>query len=128
MAKGSNRKRLVSRLDKEFSLVVRALGRRERGNKCAFCSNPIECCFHYITRSKFKVRWDFDNAEASCMGCNYTMEHNPHPFVRYYIEKYGLDKYTQLEDRSRGPALYSISDLEERLERILDMKLNLGVE
>ncbi|MDI6808493.1 MAG: hypothetical protein QME66_05860 [Candidatus Eisenbacteria bacterium] len=91
------RKLLVKKLDNLFSLYIRLRTRNYSGPNCPFCSkNPIECCFHFITRAKYSVRWDDRNAVGSCSGCNYRMEYDPHKYIKWYIDHYGKDSYDEL--------------------------------
>ena len=95
--KPSIRKLLILKLDNLFSLYIRLKTKNTFGPYCPFCSkNPIECCFHFITRSKYSVRWDERNAVGSCHGCNYRMEYDPHKYVQWYIKNYGQEKYDEL--------------------------------
>ena len=116
----SKRRILVDKLDKQFSLLVRAISKREFA-VCPFCHiRQIECCFHFVTRAKHSVRWDLTNAVGSCHSCNYTMEYNPHPFVSWYIKRNGLDAYENLILRSNKIAKFGIGDLEDILQGIYD--------
>ena len=69
--KKPNRKRIVAQLDKIFSLFIRIRDKRENGGLCVFgCGRPIQCVFHFITRTKHIVRWDTDHAVGSCAADN----------------------------------------------------------
>lgn len=115
------RKRLVSELDRQFSLFIRKRDSLQTGGACRFrrelfCAGPIECCFHFITRSKHSVRWDERNAVGSCRGCNFTMEFNPHPYINWYISKYGLVAYEALFRDSNKIAKFENGQLEDMIE------------
>lgn len=117
----SPRKKMVATLDKEFSLLVRAIARKEFNGICPFCGKrPIECCFHFVTRSKHIVRWDLTNAVGSCIPCNGKMEYDPHPFIKWYIDRYGLEAYDSLVLRSNKIAAFSMLELEQIRKRIAD--------
>ena len=112
--KKASRKALVAKLDNIFSIYIRLLTKREYGPYCPFChKQPISCCFHFVTRSKHIVRWDRMNAIGSCFGCNYKNEFNPHPFVQWYLKKYGQDEYDKLLFKSNQIAKFDRSDLED---------------
>ena len=117
MAKKTPRKKLVATLDKLFSLAVRAKAEKNYGG-CFFDGKPIEHCFHFVTRSKHSVRWDFTNAEGSCAGCNFRMEFDPHPYIQWYIRKHGLPAYEDLIRRSNERAGFSLADLEKRVAEL----------
>ena len=84
--------------DKWFSLYIREKG----GYQCFTCGAKMEHgdhvmqCGHLFSRVAFSTRWDEDNAECQCSGCNMYHEHNPHRFVLNYIQKYGQDKYERV--------------------------------
>jgi hypothetical protein len=110
----SPRKRLIDRLDTLFSEYIRTRDKRRFGS-CPFhlgSRKPIECCFHFITRSKYSVRWDERNAVGSCHACNYKMEFDPHPFIHWYISTNGKEEYDRLYYSSHTIAKFSTADLE----------------
>jgi len=87
----SQRKTLVESLDTIFSLRIRLRDKRDRGY-CPFHvfeKKPIECCFHFLTRAKFSIRWDERNAVGACHGCNLRMEYDPAPFLQWFVKQYG---------------------------------------
>lgn len=109
--KKSNRKKLVEKLDKVYSLYIRALY-----PICVFCGSLTEHCFHFMTRAKYATRWDVINGVGSCRGCNFEMEFNPHPYVKWFIDKYGLEEYNNLIARSNVIPKYSNEELEAMIE------------
>lgn len=114
-----SRKRTVSQMDKIFSILIRTRDRLANNGLCVFgCGRPIECAFHFVTRSKYSTRWDETNTVGSCMSDNYTMEFNPHPYIHWYIKKYGVEAYENLVERSNKIAKFSTSDLREMLEHL----------
>jgi len=119
----TKRKRLVAKLDQLFSAYVRLRDKRVNGGRCVFsCPKPIECCFHFVTRAKHSVRWNFSNAVGSCHGHNYRYEFDPHFAITWYIDKYGKDAYEQLIRDGNKIAKFSIEDL-EALKADLEEKL-----
>jgi hypothetical protein len=108
---------LVARLDNLFSHYIRLRDKRAFG-RCPFCSGPIQCCFHFVTRSKHSVRWENRNAVGSCHGCNFKNEHDPHFAISWYIESYGLENYNQLVKDGNIIAKFSMDDLRGIKERI----------
>lgn len=118
------RSKLVKALDRVFSLLIRSRDRKETGGKCVFgCGREIEHCFHFVTRSKHSVRWHFLNAAGSCSACNYQNEFNPHPFISWYIKKYGLEAYDSLLAKSNKIAAYSRTDLAAKLSGLETLAL-----
>ena len=110
--KKSPRRKLVAELDRVFSLYIRA-----KSKVCVFCGKPTEHWFHIITRAKYAVRWDESNAVPSCAGCNFRMEYDPHPFIKWYIDTYGLPAYEDLILRSNKIAKFSADDLQNMIDK-----------
>lgn len=109
------RKQLVKRLDAAFSILVRIKTKQEIGH-CAFCPNPIQDCFHFLTRSKYSIRWDFRNAIGSCKGCNFKNEFDPHSFIAYFLKRWGQEAYEKLVLDGNTLSDYSIHDLRQLLD------------
>lgn len=115
------RKQAVKEADKWFSILVRKITDKEYGGVCPLCGiRPIQCCFHFVTRSKHIVRWDLRNAIGSCIIDNYKMEFNPHPYILWYIKKHGLEAYEQLINQSSKVANFSTGELKKILQDITD--------
>lgn len=111
---------LVRKLDALFSLAVRLRDKKTFGGICPLCCRrPIGCVFHWITRSKHSVRWDFQNATGTCGSCNWENEHNPDKFRPWFLRKFGLESYEQLVYRSNQPVRFSRTDL---MEKIVEME------
>lgn len=109
--KSKTRSALIKAADKAMSLYVREKTRREYGS-CPFCGKPIEHNFHFVTRTHHATRWDEKNCIGSCAGCNCENEYNPHPFVLWYIKRYGASEFENLVLRSKMTQKWSRSDLE----------------
>ena len=109
--KKTARKKLVEKLDAVFSVYIRALY-----PICVFCGSKTEHCFHFMTRAKYATRWDAVNAVGSCRGCNFEMEFNPHPYIKWFIDKYGLEEYNRLILRSNVIPKYSNEELEVMID------------
>lgn len=126
---GVSRKALVDDLDHLTSMIVRIRDKRRTGGMCVFgCGRPIQCAFHFITRSKHIVRWDLDNLVGSCHAENYENEYNPSKFISWYIAQNGLEKWEALVAKSRkranNGAGFSVEDL-LKLRRELQEKLSV---
>ena len=120
-----SRKSLIRKLDKISSEIARGATIRVFGN-CPFCrSAPIQGAFHWITRSKHSIRWEIENLIASCYGCNCTMEFNPHPFIQFFLDRWGRYSYDALIRKSNKIAHFSRSDLIEKLENMTANKMSL---
>lgn len=120
-ARKISRKGLISRLDAAFSIKVRIEAKKAFG-RCPFHDlttfRPIEDCFHFITRSKHSIRWDYRNATGSCRGCNIRYEHDQ-TFVDFvfdwYKKRYGQDTWDRLKRDGNIIADFSVDDLRKKL-------------
>src|SRR5688572_22918612 len=98
----TRRKRLVAKLDEITSLYVRL-----RDGKCVQCGSTEQLTNgHLITRAHYALRWDVrpdGNCHGQCWPENYTHKHNLHPFIAWYVSKFGAERYQQLvaEDTPR---------------------------
>jgi uncharacterized protein YlbG (UPF0298 family) len=88
------RQKAVKEADKWFSKYI-----RERDKFC-YCGKPTEHCGHLLTRANYSTRWDEDNANGSCAGCNMSHEYRPSDFTLWYIKRHGLDKFELLVQKS----------------------------
>ena len=113
------RKTLVNKLDALFSIAVRLRDKKRYSGICPLCClRSIGCVFHWITRSKFSVRWDFSNATGTCASCNFENEYNPDKFRIWYLKTHGQEAYESLVYRSNQLSRFSRSDLMDKIEQI----------
>jgi len=110
----SNRKKLIQKLDTVVSLIVRA-----RDQKCVICCSTKQLqCSHLIKRGRLSTRFDLDNCNANCNGCN--LRHNNYPefYTSWVIEEKGLKAYGELVSRSNQLWKPSNAELESLLEHL----------
>ena len=101
-----------------FSIYIRTRDKRRRG-KCPFHEGfkPIECCFHFVTRAKYSIRWDPRNAVATCHGCNMRYEYDPHFAIAWFISEYGQEAYDVLIRDGNKISKFTSDDLRTIRER-----------
>ena len=85
-----------NRMDREFSLKVRARGHCERCGS----SDPfrLQCC-HIFSRRYSKLRHDENNLLCLCAACHFWAHANPLLFGEYCRGYLGPQKYQQLIDK-----------------------------
>jgi len=106
------RKKIVAKLDKVFSKYIRARDAIMYKGVCPFChKRPIECCFHFMSRIAYATRWREDNAIGSCMSCNMQNEHEPTPFILWFIDHFGREKLDYLQALYHSVATYTDNEL-----------------
>jgi len=121
MAK-TERKKLVDKLDQLTSQIVRLY---EHG-KCEHCGKEATQVHHYFTRSRYSVRWDFDNLLAVCFGCHTFWCHKYFEECRdYLISRIGEESFSKLKLKSNKIANFSVVDLRQMVEEYKTLLDNL---
>jgi len=118
----SLRSKLRALLDRKFSIICRYLW-----PECPWHVEFVQAteCFHFLHRGKESTRWHFGNAVASCWQCNRRYEDDAEfaAYVkRWYIAKFGQEKWNENERIGNRPALFSLYDLQQR-NKALDLIL-----
>jgi len=73
---------------------------------------------HLIPKgSSSAVRFDLLNVFTQCSGCNSLHRYNPHPFIQWFLNEYGVEEYNDLVKRSKSkPKPIKKTQLRELLE------------
>ena len=116
MAKKPSRKTLVKKLDIIFSQYIR---RRYAVNNIATC---VTCgkkdhwknlqAGHFMSRKHYATRWDPQNVEVQCAGCNVFRYGEQYKFGLYL----GKELAEELHMKSRLVAKFSDVDLQDMIE------------
>ena len=119
MAIKSDRKKLVEKLDRATSKYIRL-----RDGACVTCGNVNEPNNgHLFSRNAHNTRWDISedgNCHQQCWPCNYAHENDPAPYFIWYIKKFGQEKFDELRFRFKTPTKLTESQLQEKLDYILE--------
>ena len=88
-----NKTKAKNKLDKLFSLSVRAIGYCQAEDKYP----PVKCggslqCAHIENRSNITLRWDKNNVLCLCFGHHFWFHRHPLQFVEFLLEYY-KEKY-----------------------------------
>lgn len=100
--KSNERTKLISELDKWFSIYIRTRYASDDGYvQCFTCGKvghwKTMDCGHYWSRRYYSVRWDEINCQVQCKSCNIFKEGNKPAFERALRRKYGDNVIEQLE-------------------------------
>ena len=118
MPRKISRKGLVKKLDSLVSKIVVA-----RDKKCVVCGSVERLgCGHLFTRQAYSTRWDLENCNTQCWGCNYRHEYDPYPYTQVMIKKYGQKKVDEIHNRfrqARPIKTHELEELRETLEELL---------
>lgn len=128
--RGKKRKRKTSRqvLEKRLDDLVSTIVILRDG-RCVCCGTSDGLtCGHFVSRGKGRVRFDLQNCNAQCSGCN--LRHNQYPqrYTRYIENHYGLGVLHRLQDAEDESyykwAMSDLLDLESSLLPILERVLS----
>ena len=127
MAKKPARKTIITKLDNIFSQYIRLRYSKNEISECVTCGKKDHWKKmqngHFISRKHYATRWDEDNCQVQCSGCN----------VFRYGEQYLFSKYlgTELSEdlliKSRKIQKFTDYELLEMIEIYKDKVNNLLV-
>ena len=107
--KKTSKRKLIKKIDKVFSEIVRSRGSCERCGK----RENLQCA-HIFSRRIMRLRWYLDNALCLDYKCHIFWAHrNPIEFTRFVENKLGKEKFENLERMSIEIVHYKIDDLEK---------------
>ena len=116
MPKKLTRKSLIKKLDTIFSEYIR---RRYAENEVATC---VTCgkkdhwkklqAGHFMSRKHYATRWDPDNVEVQCSGCNVFRYGEQYLFAKYLGEK----KAEDLLVKSRETVKFDDNDIQDMIQ------------
>ena len=125
MAKKPARKTIITKLDNIFSQYIRLRYSKNEIAECVTCGKQDhwkkQQAGHFISRKHYATRWDEDNVQVQCSGCN----------VFRYGEQYLFSKYLgnnlseQLLIKSRKIQKFTDSELLEMIDIYKDKVNNL---
>jgi hypothetical protein len=125
MAKKPARKTIITKLDNIFSQYIRLRYSKNEISECVTCGKQDHWKKmqngHFISRKHYATRWDEDNCQVQCSGCN----------VFRYGEQYLFSKYlgTELSEelliKSRKIQKFTDYELLEMIEIYKDKVNNL---
>lgn len=127
MSKKTSRKTIITKLDNIFSQYIRLRYSKNEISECVTCGKQDHWkklqAGHFISRKHYATRWDEDNVQVQCSGCN----------VFRYGEQYLFSKYlgTELSEelliKSRKIQKFTDYELLEMIEIYKDKVNNLLV-
>lgn len=112
MKRKESRKALVRNADKWFSRYILA----RDGRRCFVCGGIASQAGHLFSRVNQSTRWDEQNAQAVCPGCNLRHEYDFEPHRKKFVLTFGDEIYDNLYTRHRNIVKYSNADLRDIAE------------
>jgi hypothetical protein len=116
MAKKVSRKSLVEKLDKVFSIYIRRRYAINDIAKCVTCGKEDNWkslqCGHFMSRKHLSTRWNEDNCQVQCAGCNVFRYGEQYKFSLYLGDKLS----EQLHIQSKQICKFTDVELQEKID------------
>ena len=116
MAKKISKKSLVTKLDNVFSIYIRRRYAINDISKCVTCNKEDHWknlqCGHFMSRKHMSTRWDENNCQVQCAGCNVFKYGEQYLFSQYL----GNNLSEELYIKSRQIVKFTELDLEEMIK------------
>lgn len=97
VAKKPLRKNLIKELDTVFSQFIRLRYSKNEISKCVTCGKEEHWkklqAGHFMSRSNYSTRWDEDNVQVQCMGCNVFKSGEQYKYSLYLGNKLSEELY-----------------------------------
>ena len=117
MAKNTKRKRVVRRLDEVVSKYIRL-----RDKKCVQCGKQEKLTNgHVFSRRAYNTRWDVSengNCHTQCWGCNFSHGNDNYDYYKWYIDKFGAERFDELRFEFKKSVKFTTAELEELYKEI----------
>jgi 5-methylcytosine-specific restriction endonuclease McrA len=116
MAKKPSRKTIITKLDSIFSQYIRLRYSKNEIATCVTCGKQDHWkkmqAGHFVSRKHYATRWDEDNCQVQCSGCNVFRYGEQYLFSKYL----GADLSEELLMKSRKIQKFTDSELLDMIE------------
>lgn len=113
MKRTNKRRALIKELDRLWSKYVIA----RDGGRCVLCGSTENVQNgHLLTRSAMSTRWSEINCHAQCARCNARHEENPEPYMKWFLEQYGNEKYDHLLRLHNTAVFFTNDELKQAIQ------------
>jgi hypothetical protein len=116
MAKKPSRKTIITKLDSIFSQYIRLRYSKNEISECVTCGKQDHWkklqAGHFISRKHYATRYDEDNVQVQCSGCNVFRYGEQYLFSKYL----GVDLSEELLMKSRKIQKFTDNELLEMIE------------
>ena len=125
MAKKPARKTIITKLDNIFSQYIRLRYSKNEISECVTCGKQDHWkklqAGHFVSRKHYATRWDEDNVQVQCSGCNVFRYGEQYLFSKYL----GVDLSEELLMKSRKIQKFTDNELLEMIELYTEKVNNL---
>ena len=116
MSKKPTRKTIITKLDNIFSQYIRLRYSKNEISECVTCGKQDHWkklqAGHFVSRKHYATRWDEDNVQVQCSGCNVFRYGEQYLFSKYL----GVDLSEELLIRSRKIQKFTDNELLDMIE------------
>jgi hypothetical protein len=116
MAKKPSRKTIITKLDNIFSQYIRLRYSKNEISECVTCGKQDHWkklqAGHFVSRKHYATRWDEDNVQVQCSGCNVFRYGEQYLFSKYL----GVDLSEELLMKSRKIQKFTDNELLDMIE------------
>lgn len=114
----TDRQKKIAAIDRDFSLLVRAIAAVKGIVECYTCGHKMKWkgggaqCGHFQGRSKMCLRWDLENSRVQDANCNVGLSGNLEVYEAKLREEKGDEFVDDLILRGKQTCKYTLNDLE----------------
>lgn len=123
MAKKVSRTSLIKKLDTVFSIYIRRRYSMNDISKCVTCGKEDHWsklqCGHFMSRKHMSTRWNEDNCQVQCAGCNVFRYGEQYVFSQYL----GNNLSEQLHQESKQITKFTDVELQEKIDYYTQLNL-----
>ena len=125
MSKKPTRKTIITKLDNIFSQYIRLRYSKNEISECVTCGKQDHWkklqAGHFVSRKHYATRWDEDNVQVQCSGCNVFRYGEQYLFSKYL----GVDLSEELLIKSRKIQKFTDNELLEMIDLYTEKVNNL---
>ena len=128
--KKPTRKSLVIKLDTVFSQYIRRKDAIDEIATCVTCGKKSHWSKlqngHWASRRHYSTRWDEQNCNVQCAGCNVFRAGEIYLYTKYLCSQYGENFPEELYIKSQKTVKFTDVDLIEMIEYYNNKLIELG--
>ena len=128
--KKPTRKSLVIKLDTVFSQYIRRKDAIDEIATCVTCGKKDHWSKlqngHWASRRHYSTRWDEQNCNVQCAGCNVFRAGEIYLYTKYLCSQYGENFPEELYIKSQKTVKFADVDLIEMIEYYNNKLIELG--
>ena len=128
--KKPTRKSLVIKLDTVFSQYIRRKDAIDEIATCVTCGKKSHWSKlqngHWASRRHYSTRWDEQNCNVQCAGCNVFRAGEIYLYTKYLCSQYGENFPEELYIKSQKTVKFTDVDLVEIIEYYNNKLIELG--